>query len=261
MARAEVDWSRLAPLPQLFADAARWSTLKQQIATDPVSRQVLRRHLNAQIMASSQPVLGFQAGYPGKVLSVPREQGRVVRQRDGRDHKVLGSGSNAQRFQSFEYFGGTFVPRQDAPRGMQFHLAHQPGVGGNQRLAFVMTADFCEPPAQLFLNGNGGDYGVLGACRRKSIEQTQTDRRAIGEFTGVIGIENEHDYSSFTCIRHSRPNRSAPREISSSGIMPTVARQSFFSGVRLGTWARRSANRFSKFAKRSSTVERVMDST
>jgi hypothetical protein len=37
---AEVAWSQLAPHPRLFADAARWSTLQQQIATDPVSRQI-----------------------------------------------------------------------------------------------------------------------------------------------------------------------------------------------------------------------------
>ena len=35
-----VDWAKLAPHPRLFADAARWSALQEQVTRDPVSRQI-----------------------------------------------------------------------------------------------------------------------------------------------------------------------------------------------------------------------------
>ena len=40
LAGAELDWSKLAPHPRLFAAEPRWAALPQQVAADPVSRQI-----------------------------------------------------------------------------------------------------------------------------------------------------------------------------------------------------------------------------
>jgi len=59
LARAEVDWSRLAPHPRLFADAARWSALKQQVTDDPVSRQLFAVVRNSAERLLDQPPVAY----------------------------------------------------------------------------------------------------------------------------------------------------------------------------------------------------------
>jgi hypothetical protein len=59
LARADVDWSRLAPHPRLFADAARWSALKQQVTDDPVSRQLFAVVRNSAERLLDQPPVAY----------------------------------------------------------------------------------------------------------------------------------------------------------------------------------------------------------
>lgn len=62
-ARAEVDWSTLAPHPRLFADEARWSALKQQVTADPVSRQIFAVvKISAERLLDQPPVAYVDTG-------------------------------------------------------------------------------------------------------------------------------------------------------------------------------------------------------
>ncbi len=56
---AAVDWQRLAPHPRLFADAARWSALKQQITSDPVSQQIFAVVKNSAERLLDQPPVAY----------------------------------------------------------------------------------------------------------------------------------------------------------------------------------------------------------
>ena len=58
-ARAEVDWSKLAPHPRLFADAARWSALKRQVTSDPVSQQIFAVVKNSAERLLDQPPVAY----------------------------------------------------------------------------------------------------------------------------------------------------------------------------------------------------------
>lgn len=57
--RAEVDWAQLAPHPRLFADAARWSALQQQVTSDPVSRQIFTVVKNSAERLLDQPPVAY----------------------------------------------------------------------------------------------------------------------------------------------------------------------------------------------------------
>jgi len=56
---AEVDWSQLAAHPRLFADATRWSALKQQVTSDPVSRQIFTVVKNSAERLLDQPPVAY----------------------------------------------------------------------------------------------------------------------------------------------------------------------------------------------------------
>jgi hypothetical protein len=56
---ADLDCSKLAPHPRLFADAPRWSALKQQVANDPVSRQVFSVVRNSAERLLDQPPVAY----------------------------------------------------------------------------------------------------------------------------------------------------------------------------------------------------------
>ena len=58
-ARAEIDWSKLAPHPRLFADAARWSALKNQVTSDPVSQQIFAVVRNSAERLLDQPPVAY----------------------------------------------------------------------------------------------------------------------------------------------------------------------------------------------------------
>jgi len=63
LARADVDWSRPAPHPRLFADARRWEALPQQITDDPVSRQIVAVVKNsAERLLDEAPVAYVDTG-------------------------------------------------------------------------------------------------------------------------------------------------------------------------------------------------------
>ncbi len=59
LARGEVDWSKLAPHPRLFADAARWAALKAQVTNDPVSQQIFGVVKNSAGRLLEQPPVAY----------------------------------------------------------------------------------------------------------------------------------------------------------------------------------------------------------
>jgi hypothetical protein len=56
---AEVDWSKLAPYPRLFADAARWSVVRQQVTSDPVSRRIFTVVKDSADRLLAQPPVAY----------------------------------------------------------------------------------------------------------------------------------------------------------------------------------------------------------
>lgn len=59
MAGADLDWSKLAPHPRLFADAARWAALRRQITNDPTSRQIFSVVKNSAERLLDQPPVEY----------------------------------------------------------------------------------------------------------------------------------------------------------------------------------------------------------
>lgn len=58
-AGAEIDWARLTPHPRLFADAARWTALQQQVREDPVSQQIFTVVKNSAERLLDQPPVAY----------------------------------------------------------------------------------------------------------------------------------------------------------------------------------------------------------
>lgn len=62
-AGAEIDWARLTPHPRLFADAARWSALREQVRSDSVSQQIFTVVKNsAERLLDQPPVVYVDTG-------------------------------------------------------------------------------------------------------------------------------------------------------------------------------------------------------
>lgn len=52
-------WQKLPPHPRLFADAARWTALKQQVTNDVVSRQIFAVVKNSAERVLDQPPVAY----------------------------------------------------------------------------------------------------------------------------------------------------------------------------------------------------------
>jgi hypothetical protein len=140
---------------------------------------------------SIQPVFDPQSWHRFEIREVASEQSGIVSQADAGDFQILSADLLAERYQRIEAVRGIVILGKHQPGCEHLDLPDEALVGCNLCSRLGASADFREPTAQGFLDGDRGHGGVL-IRRVEFLKQTQTRSGAVGQFTDVIGIKDEH---------------------------------------------------------------------